>query len=58
MNGDEIELRDSATRHLKETKAKIAKRAKEFVTKRVDPRTVVMARPSCIKDIIKQINND
>lgn len=60
MNGDEVELRNAATKHLIQIKEKEVKavRSKKFVTKRVDSRTIVMARPAMLKEIIDHINEE
>ena len=50
--------RADANEHLKTLKAKEAKKHKEFVSRRVDARTIVVARPSHINDFIEQLNKD
>ena len=48
--------RANAKRHLEVVKSKLEVRQGEFVSRRIDSRTIVMARPARIDDIIKQIN--
>ena len=55
---EQIEARNTAMAHLEKVKKEIAKRSKEFVSRRVDSRTIVMARPKFVKEIINQINQD
>lgn len=43
---------------LDEVKRKLLKRRGEFVTRRIDSRTIIMARPERIDDIINQLKRD
>ena len=50
--------RADANEYLQELKAKESKRRKEFVSRRVDSRTIVMARPTHIDELINEIKNE
>lgn len=56
LRTDAAEARDAAGIILDGIKQKMARRAGEFVTRRANPYTIVIARPSAIDTLIQRIN--
>lgn len=52
---EEREMRDKATILLEKTKERISRRAKELSSRRIDSRTVVIARRKNIDEVVSRI---
>lgn len=58
LNTEIHELRERAISALARTKEKISRCPDKMVSVRMDPRTIVVARPDHIGDIVKRINEN